>query len=183
MRTTSTGSSRGSRARSGAGGKEKCVAQLILPFAELLEIIRGVKPLPHQVESLRCEGDTVHVTVNPETALPSFLKGVSPKINVALKYREFKNGILVLDLHTKVFSLSATGVVKILLSIFAFPEKEGIRIHAPSGSTEPPQIHINLQAVVDKQMAGVTIAELYLYENEVIVLANIKNFRPPRRPE
>ena len=159
------------------------MAQLILPFAELLEIIRGVKPLPRQVEALRCEGDTIHLTVNPETALPSFLKGVSPKINAALKYREFRNGTLILDLHTKVFSLSATGVVRILLSIFALPEKEGVRIHAPSGSSEPPQIHINLQAIVDKQMAGVTINELYLYENEVIVLASIKGFRPPKPPE
>lgn len=161
------------------------MAQLILPFSELLEIIQGVKPLPRQVEALRCEGDTVHLTVNPETALPSFLKGVSPKINVALKYREFRDGMLVLDLHTglhtKVFSLSATGVVRILLSIFALPEKEGIRIHAPSGST--PQIHINLQAIVDKQMQGVTVSELYLYENEVIVLASIKGFTPPKRPD
>ena len=153
------------------------MAQIVLPFTELVDMARGARPFPKALESLRCEGDTIFVTVNPEASLPGFLKAVSPKVNVALQYRDFTDGTARFSLRTSVFSLSATRVIKLLLGVFSLPSMKGVTILAPKNPQEPPEILLELNTLIRERVLGVEVREFYLYNGEFIVVAQIENFK------
>ena len=158
------------------------MAQIVLPFTELVDVARGARPFPKALESLRCEGDTIFVTVNPEASLPGFLRAVSPKVNVALQYRDFTNGTARFSLRTSVFSLSATRVIKLLLNVFALPSMKGVTVLAPKNPQEPPEILLDLNKIIRERVEGVEVREFYLYNGEFIVVAQIEGFRLLEEP-
>ncbi len=158
------------------------MAQIVLPFTELVDVARGARPFPKALESLRCEGDTIYVTVNPEASLPGFLRAVSPKVNVALQYRDFTDGRARFSLRTSVFSLSATRVIKLLLGVFALPSMKGITILAPKNPQEPPEILLDLNKIIRERVEGVEVREFYLYNGEFIVVAQIEGFKLLEEP-
>ena len=159
------------------------MAQIVLPFTELVDMARGARPFPKALETLRCEGDTIFVTVNPEASLPGFLRAVSPKVNVALQYRDFTNGTARFSLQTSVFSLSATRVIKLLLGVFSLPSMKGITILAPKNSQEPPEILVDLNKIIRERVEGVEVREFYLYKSEFIVMVHVEGFRLLEEPE
>ena len=159
------------------------MAQIVLPFTELIDVARGARPFPKALETLRCEGDTIFVTVNPEASLPGFLKAVSPKVNVALQYRDFTNGTARFSLKTSVFSLSATRVIKLLLNVFSLPSLKGVTILAPKNPQEPPEILLDLNTLIRERVLGVEVREFYLYNGEFIVVAQIEGFKLLEEPK
>ena len=158
------------------------MAQIVLPFTELVDVARGAQPFPKALEALRCEGDTIFVTVNPEASLPGFLKAVSPKVNVALQYRDFTNGTARFSLRTSVFSLSATRVIKLLLSMFALPSMKGVTVLAPKNPQEPPEVLLDLNKIIRERVEGMEVREFYLYNGEFIVVAHIEGFKLLEEP-
>lgn len=148
------------------------MAQLILPFHELLELATATQPLPPQVRSVTCNNDKIYVNIDPESSLPPFLRSISPRVTLTLHYRSFENGVATFEVGTSVFAVSATRLVKLLLNVLPIPKVAGIRIESPPEGA--PRVHMDLNALLAQRVRGVHIEEFYLFKEEFIVLARLE---------
>ncbi len=148
---------------------------LILPFPEALELATSQKPLPSAIESVSCSGDTVYLSINPETVLPRLLRGAVPKVKLELKFLEFSTGVATFELVTNVLSLPVHRLLNLLTQ--AIPLPDGVHIERGEGA---PHVTVDLQRFIDEQVSGVTLNEFYLFDGEIIAVAGLENFRTLR---
>lgn len=168
------------------------MAHLILPFGEALELARGFKPLPRQLRSASCQGDTILLKLNPEGLLPGFLRAFSADITLALRFRGFASGVALFDLETKLFSLPATSLVNIVLRLVSRVGARGVRLDAPQTPGASPRLSITLQALLDEHVDGVRLEAFEVRDGAFAVTARVENFglrdvparaAPPARQE
>lgn len=148
---------------------------LILPFPEALELATSQKPLPSAIEGVTCEGDTVFVSINPETVLPRFLQGVVPKVRLELRFLSFTAGVATFELVSNVLSLPLHRLINLLTA--AIPLPEGVKIEKGEGT---PRVVVALQGFIDQQVSGLTLSEFYLFDSEIVAVATLHNFRTLR---
>ncbi|MDQ3460489.1 MAG: hypothetical protein M3498_14500 [Deinococcota bacterium] len=158
------------------------MAHLILPFGEALELVRGVRPLPRQLRSASCRGDTILLKLNPEGLLPGFLRAFSADIALALRFREYSSGVARFDLETKLFSLPATSLVNIVLRLVSRVGARGVRLEAPKAPGASPRLSITLQALLDEHMSGVLLEAFEVRDGAFVVTARVEGFRPRGAP-
>jgi hypothetical protein len=153
------------------------MAGLVLPFGEALDVVRSLGPLPRQITGISCQGDTIFVRVNMESSLPGLLRAVSPEITLALRYRAFQGGEVIFDLDTRVFSLSATHLVRLLLRLVSRLDIRGVKLESPEGPNALPRVRIAVQEILDEKLEGVKIENLVLNESALVVTARVERFR------
>ena len=146
--------------------------QLVLPFPEALELATAEKPLPPAVQEVYCRGDTVFVTLNPETVLPKALRAVAPKVRLELRFLTFQAGIATFELRTDVLSLPVHRLLNLITK--ALPLPEGVRLEQ---GERAPQVVIDVQKFINLQVSGLTLNEFYLHNGDLIAVATLRNFR------
>lgn len=153
---------------------------LILPFPEALELATAEKPLPAAVERVSCAGNTVFVSVNPESVLPRMLRAAAPKVRLELRFLGFAAGVATFELVTNVLALPVHRLINLLVA--AIPLPEGVRIE--KGDTTP-RVVVNLQSLIDARVSGLTLEEFHLFEGDIVAVATLRDFRtrpPTARP-
>lgn len=148
---------------------------LILPFHEALELATSQKPLPSAIEAVTCSGDTVFVSINPESVLPRLLRGAAPKVQLELRFLEFASGVATFELVTNVFSLPVHRLINLLTA--AIPLRGGVTIEK---GERTPHVVVNLQKFIDEQVSGLSLNEFYLFEGELVAVATLHYFRTLR---
>ncbi len=146
--------------------------QLVLPFPEALELATAEKPLPAAVQEVFCRGDTVFVTLNPETVLPKALRAVAPRVRLELRFLHFQVGVVTFELFTNVFSLPVHRLLNLVTQ--ALPLPEGVRLEA---GDKAPRVSVNVQKLIDGRVHGLTLNEFYLHGGDLIAVATLKDFR------
>ncbi len=151
--------------------------QLVLPFPEALELATAEKPLPSAVQEVYCRGDTVFVTLNPETVLPKALRAVAPRVRLELRFLTFQTGVATFELLTNVLSLPVHRLLNLITK--ALPLPEGVRLEQ---GERAPQVVIDVQRFINQQVSGLTLNEFYLHNGDLIAVATLRNFRTHPTP-
>lgn len=152
--------------------------QLVLPFPEALELATAEKPLPTAVQEVYCRGDTVFVTLNPETVLPKALRAVAPRVRLELRFLQFQTGVATFELRTNVLSLPVHRLLNLVSQ--ALPLPEGVRLEQ---GDRAPLVSVDVQKLIDRRTRGLTLTEFYLHGGDLIAVATLQDFRtytPPR---
>jgi len=151
---------------------EEALIHLVLPFPEALEVATSQKPLPPQIEGLSCQGSTVVVTVNPESVLPKMLRRAVPRIRLELQFESFEAGVARFRLFTNVLSLPVHRLLNLLTQ--AIPLPRGVSVQKGVGA---PAVLVDVQALIDQQLEGLTLEEFYLFGGDLVAVAKLQNFR------
>lgn len=146
--------------------------QLVLPFPEALELATAEKPLPAAVQEIYCRGDTVFVTLSPETVLPKALRAVAPRVRLELRFLHFQSGTVTFELVTNVLSLPVHRLLNFITK--ALPLPEGVRLEQ---GERAPQVVVDVQRLISQQVGGLTLNEFYLHNGDLIAVATLHNFR------
>ena len=149
--------------------------QLVLPFPEAIDLATSDKPLPPQIERIVAKGNTVHVTIDPKTALPQALHRLAPKVKLELTFRSFAAGVATFDLATNVYAVPLHRLLNLITERIPLPA--GIRVQR--GEREP-RVLMDIQALMNQQVEGLELQEFYLYEGDFILTVKVQNFRQKR---
>ncbi len=112
------------------------------------------------------------VTVSLESVLPRPLRAVVPKVQLELRYLRFEAGVVFFSLLPNVLALPLHRLLNLLTA--AIPLPLGVSIHR---GTAAPELRVDVQALLDQQVSGLFLDELYLYGGDVVIVARISNFR------
>ena len=115
--------------------------------------------------------------ISSESVLPKFLRAAAPKVRLELHFLTFTAGVATFNLVTNVLSLPVHRLLNFLTD--AIPLPEGVRIE--KGETTP-RLVVNVQKLVNEQVSGLRLDELYLHEGDVVVLATLRDFRTKPTP-
>lgn len=138
----------------------------------MLALATAEKPLPPQVEQVTCSGSAVLVTLNPESFLPRPLRAVAPKVRLELHYLGFEDGVVSFSLLSNVLALPIHRLLNLLTA--AVPLPPGVSIHKGASA---PELRVDVQALVNRQVSGLFLEELYLHGGSVVAVARVEGFR------
>lgn len=151
--------------------------QIVLPFPEALELATAERPLPAAVQSVSCRGNTVFVTLNPESVLPRPLRAVAPKVRLELRFLRFQSGTATFELLTDVLSLPVHRLLNLITR--ALPLPEGVRLEP---GEKVPLLAVDVQRLINQQVSGLTLTEFYLHGGDLIAVATLHGFRTRSTP-
>ncbi|MDQ3396731.1 MAG: hypothetical protein M3511_03005 [Deinococcota bacterium] len=138
------------------------MAQFILPFNEIVDVIKGVRPLPEELKEISCEGDTVYLKL-AAGSVP--LEG-----HVQLKYERFESGVATFSVQADASSPSQEEPYKTLMRAVGVPRPGALNLHVPS-------VAIDLNLLISQFASGITVEEFSLSNSEVTVIARVGDFK------
>ncbi len=149
-----------------------------MPFPEALELATAEKPLPAAIQHVSCTSNTVFVQINPESVLPKVLRAAALKVRLELRFLTFHAGVATFELVTNVLSLPVHRLINLITT--AIPLPPGVKIEKGNSA---PRVVVDIQALIDQRVSGLTLGEFYLFEGDVVVVATFHNFRArPAKP-
>jgi hypothetical protein len=121
-----------------------------------------------------CSGSTVLLLLNPEAFLPRPLRALAPRVRLELHYLGFAAGVVSFSLASSVLALPIHRLLNLLTA--AIPLPPGVSVHRGAAA---PELRVDVQALLNRQLSGVTLTELYLHEGDVVAVARVENVRRP----